>query len=75
MRAPSVWVSPASGRGWHTKTAGDSKSISPHPTQKKAIAEGKARAKELGAELIIQGRDGRIREKDSFGHDPRHVKG
>ncbi|MFC4484303.1 DUF2188 domain-containing protein [Cupriavidus campinensis] len=38
-------------------------------------AAGTKRAKADKVELLIHGRDGQIRECNSFGHDPRHVKG
>jgi hypothetical protein len=44
-------------------------------TQEEAAEAGRARARELGAEFQLQGQDGRIREKDSYGNDPRDVEG
>lgn len=31
---------------------------------------GRDIAKKQGTELVIHGRDGKIQDKDSFGHDP-----
>jgi hypothetical protein len=72
--AVQVWVSPAATR-WKTHTEGRSNQDRTYSTQKAAIREGKERAKELKCELIIQGKNGRIREKDSFGNDPRNIPG
>lgn len=36
---------------------------------------GRSVAKSIKAEYQLHGRDGRIREKDSYGNDPRDVKG
>ncbi|QYY33579.1 DUF2188 domain-containing protein (plasmid) [Cupriavidus pinatubonensis] len=44
-------------------------------TQDEAIAAGTQRAKAKHVELFIHGRDGRIRERNTFGHDPRDIKG
>ncbi|TDF54502.1 DUF2188 domain-containing protein [Cupriavidus sp. L7L] len=46
-----------------------------HATQDAAIAAGTERAKRDKVELLIHGRDAQIRERNSFGHDPRNVKG
>lgn len=39
-------------------------------TQKEAIERGREIAKNEGSELVIHGRDGKIRDKDSYGKDP-----
>ncbi|WP_414224947.1 DUF2188 domain-containing protein [Cupriavidus necator] len=44
-------------------------------SQDEAIAVGKSRAKEKEVELFIHGRDGQIRERNTFGDDPRQIKG
>ncbi len=44
-------------------------------TQQEAADAGRARARELGAEFQLHGEDGLIREKDSYGYDPRDVNG
>lgn len=46
-----------------------------YPTQRSAHTAARAIAVYLGAELIVHGRNGKIRYKDSFGHDPRDIKG
>jgi len=37
---------------------------------KEAIRRGKELAQREGSELIIHGKDGKIRDKDSYGNDP-----
>ncbi|WP_423199102.1 MULTISPECIES: DUF2188 domain-containing protein [unclassified Cupriavidus] len=44
-------------------------------TQEEAIAAGTERARRARVELLIHGRDGQIRQRNSFGHDPRDIKG
>ncbi len=56
--------------GWAVKLAGGQRSSSLHDTQKEAIDHGRAIARKQGVELLIHGRDGRIRERDSHGNDP-----
>ncbi len=61
--------------GWQSKKAGNSRASSVHSTQAEAIARGRELAKAEQSELLIHGRDGKIREKDSHGPDPRRIKG
>ena len=56
------------GKSWSVKTGG--KVISSHDTQKKAARNAISRAKTAKAEVVIHGRDGKIRSKDSYGDDP-----
>lgn len=44
-------------------------------SQEDAIAAGMEKAKQLCVELLIHGRDGRIRLRNSFGNDPSDIKG
>jgi hypothetical protein len=44
-------------------------------TQDKAISRGREVADQEQGELVIHGQDGKAREKDSHGHDPRNVPG
>lgn len=43
--------------------------------QADAESAGRSRAKELGAEFQLHGKDRAIREKDSYGNDPSDVRG
>lgn len=56
--------------GWGVKGTGNSKYTVLTDTQKEAIEIARGIAKNQGAELIVHGRDGKIRESDSFGNDP-----
>jgi hypothetical protein len=53
---------------WRVKQDGDR--LSTHQTQSNAIARGKAEARRDGVDLVVHGRDGKIRSKDSYGNDP-----
>jgi hypothetical protein len=71
----NVIVGPHKGGGWQAKKAGGERASAVAPTQAKAIEQGRPIAKKEHSELIIQRPDGRIRAKDSEGHDPRKIKG
>lgn len=71
--AADIHVVPA-GDSWAVEAAGGGKRTL-YSTQDEAIAAGTERAQRDKVELLIHGRDGQIRERNSFGHDPRDVKG
>ena len=60
--------------GWAVKPEG-SAPLSTHRTQQAAIDNGRAISQAQSGELLIHGRDGRIRERDSHGNDPFPPKG
>jgi hypothetical protein len=71
-------VSPNSDGGWDVNKPGASRASSHHDTQADAQAAGRRYLRnEGGGELSTQGRDGRIRDKDTVppGNDPYPPKG
>ncbi len=54
---------------WQVKGAGNTKATVVTTTQKEAIDIAREIARNQQSELIIHGRDGRIREKNSYGND------
>ena len=66
----SVHVVPRKEGGWAVKSAGQARPASTHRTQSAAIDAGREIAIRKGTELVTHGRDGRIRDSDSFGNDP-----
>jgi hypothetical protein len=71
-------VSPNSEGGWDVNKPGASRASSHHANQAEAQAAGRRYLRnEGGGELSIQGRNGRIRGKDSVppGQDPYPPKG
>lgn len=58
------------GKNWAVKGEGNNRATSVHPTQKAAIDAAKPIAQNHKGELIIQGNDGRIRDRMSYGNDP-----
>ncbi|MGO4764912.1 DUF2188 domain-containing protein [Cupriavidus sp. 2KB_3] len=73
--AANIHIVPTERNGWAVEVEGTDGATSHYPSQEEAIAAGTEKAKNDKVELIIHGRDGQIRERNSFGHDPRDVKG
>lgn len=63
------------GDKWIVKGEGNERATRVVATQKEAIAIAKPIAKAQGSELTIRGRNGRIREKNSYGKDPFPPRG
>ncbi|MBP0620833.1 DUF2188 domain-containing protein [Cupriavidus consociatus] len=72
MPSDDIHVVPVGDR-WTVETQGVGRET--FETQDEAIASGTERAREQHAELLIHGRDGQIRERNSFGNDPRDITG
>lgn len=60
---------------WAVKGEGNQKNTLITDTQEQAITKAREIAKNQESELLIHGRDGAIREKNSYGNDPKNVKG
>jgi hypothetical protein len=60
-----------SGDKWVVKTQGRavSQSTGSYRTQREAVVAARALAKKAGGDLVIHGRDGRIRDVDSYRTD------
>jgi hypothetical protein len=63
-----------SGGGWDVKVEGTGKASHFH-TQNEAIKAGRILARGNHSEHILHGRDGRIRQRDSYGRDPFPPRG
>ena len=61
--------------GWAVRSEGQNRGCSLHPNQREAIAQARKVAKAQRGELYIHGRNGQIRERDSYGSDPFPPKG
>lgn len=61
--------------GWAVKGEGNSKSTKVTQTQQEAISYAREIAKNQESELLIHGKNGAIRERDSYGNDPYPPKG
>lgn len=63
------WVSPR-GNKWAVHREGSQRDTKLFDTQQEAIQSANQTAKNQGVEVIVQGRNGKIRSKDSYGNDP-----
>jgi hypothetical protein len=72
---PHIVVEPRPDGQWARQKNGTTRAASLHATQREAVARARAQAMREKAELVVKGRDGRIQRRDSFGSDPRRVKG
>jgi hypothetical protein len=61
--------------GWSVRRAGAAKATKVFRTQEEAIKRGREIAINQKSELFIHGKDGRIREKNSYGNDSSPPKG
>ena len=61
--------------GWAVRGAGNERATSVHETQAAAIEGAGGIAQNQHSELLIHGRNGQIRERDSFGGDPFPPRG
>lgn len=61
--------------GWAVVGAGNSRATTITPTQQEAINAAKPIAQNQGGDVVIHGRDGQIRARNSYGNDPFPPKG
>jgi hypothetical protein len=72
MPKKNITVGPSGDGKWNVDRGGTT--ISTHRTQGTAIDKAKPIARKEAADLVIKGRDGKIRSKDSYGPDPEKIK-
>jgi len=61
--------------GWRVEVAADGRANSTHRTQAEAREAARAIARRNKRELFVHGRDGQIRERNTYGKDPRATRG
>lgn len=74
MSKKNIHVVPRDG-GWAVVREGAQRDSSHHNRQSSAIDAGRQTAQRDGVEILIHGRNGQIRERDSYGNDPYPPKG
>jgi hypothetical protein len=62
-------------KGWAVRSEGAERVTVVVPTQEEATTIARDIARRRHGELFVHGADGRIRERDSHGRDPRSSKG
>jgi len=65
----------AGERGWRVEVEGQASARGTHPTQRQAWEQARQIAERNRSEALLHGRDGRIRERSTYGQDPRRTKG
>ena len=75
--APSVWVQPhhTDDERWQVRRDNASRASRVFDTQRQAEEFGRRLARREKTEFILAGRGGEIREKESYGDDPRSIPG
>lgn len=68
-------VTPHPDGHWQIKAAGSKRETKVTSTQAQAVTIARRIATHQGSELLIHGRDGKIRARDSHGHDSYPPKG
>ena len=63
------------GDKWVVRKSGSARSTETFNTQREAITRAREIARNQRTELYIHGRDGKIRERSSYGRDPHPPKG
>lgn len=74
MSKRNVWTVPH-GDGWANRREGSSRVSETFDTKREAQQAGRDTARRDHVEHLIQGRDGKIDERNSYGHDPFPPKG
>jgi Uncharacterized protein conserved in bacteria (DUF2188) len=70
MTKTSKHVVPNPSGGWSVKNSGATRASRTFDTQVEAVKYGRTAARNARSELYIHGRDGTIKNKNSYGSDP-----
>lgn len=71
----NYWTKRRPDGKWETKAAGSSRASGVSDTQQEAWNRSKDLARKSGGEAFLCNRSGQIRERNTYGHDPRNIKG
>ena len=63
-----------SDNGWRVETEGSARRRCTHQTQAEARQAARELARRDKVQLLVHGRNGRIRERNTYGNDPRRTK-
>ena len=74
-KSRDYWTQQRPDGSWETKREGADRAAAVTATQAEAWARNKELAKHSGGEAFLKGRDGLIRERNSYGDDPYPPKG
>lgn len=71
MKNKDIHVVPNKDGGWDVQEAGNPTPIDHKSTKKEAVAAGRELAKAAKVELVIHNKNGKISDKDTFGHESK----
>ena len=71
----NFWTQPRSDGKWETKREGGQRASKISETQAEAWEHTKDQARGTKGEAFLKNREGRIRERNTYGKDPRRTKG
>lgn len=74
MPKTNYWTTPRDGQ-WAVSRQGADRASSLHETQAEAWQEARRLARGSGGEALLQGEDGRIRARNTYGKDPFPPRG
>ena len=74
-RKPQVAVEPRPDGRWAVQTNGTQRADSLHGRKSDAVKRGRELARIKQTEFVIKNESRRIASKDSYGNDPRRIKG
>ena len=74
MNDANIWCTPHTD-GWQVKRTEGEQASSVHDTQEEAWEEAKRLGRRHEVECFLQGEDGRILQRNSYGNDPAHRPG
>lgn len=71
----NYWTSQREDGQWAVQKEGGERASSLHKTQAEAWEAAKQNARQTGGEAFLKGRDGKIRERNTYGTDPHPPRG
>jgi hypothetical protein len=71
----NYWTQQRPDGKWESKREGADRATKVTDTQAEAWTHSKQRAAETKGEALLKGRDGKIRERNTYGKDPHPPKG
>ncbi|MCS6626774.1 DUF2188 domain-containing protein [Roseibacterium beibuensis] len=72
---PNHWTSPRPDGRWESQREGSQRPSRVFDTQREAWEHTREAARQDGGEAFLQGRNGRIRERNTYGDDPYPPEG
>ncbi len=62
-------------KNWRNISEGSTRPVAIYPTKQEATAAGREIAMSRRVEQLIHNKNGQIKDRNSYGHDPRNVRG